>query len=89
MAVQTQRRQVAVQYNITDSDLELITLLCLPAKVIGKHLGLEHATVRTRIKRLSGKLMVENRASIIVKALELNLVTLNQLVYRRYDGTEL
>ena len=76
-----------VQYKITESDLVLIKQLCLPDKIIGGNLGISPANVSMRISRLGVRLGVENRTTIIVRALELGLVTINQLVYRKFFGS--
>ena len=76
-----------ILYKISDVDLGIIRRLCLPYKVIGEQVGMSSTTVDMRVARLLGKLGVENRTALVVKALELKLITLNQLVYRNYgDG---
>jgi len=37
-----------------------------------------------QITRIGNKLGVENRTAIVVRALELGLITIDQLVYRNY-----
>lgn len=76
-----------VQYKklLSDSELELIKLLCLPSKVISERLGIPSDSIRMSVSRIGIKLGVENRTSIVVRALELRLITLQQLVYRYYE----
>lgn len=69
---------------LTDSDLELIKQLCLPNKVISQSLGISPAAVSMQVARISVKLGVENRTAVVVRALELNLITIDQLMYRNY-----
>lgn len=69
---------------VSESSLELIRLLCLPDKIIGQYLKISPAAVAMRITRISIKLGVENRTSVVVKALELGLVNIDQLVRRDY-----
>ena len=71
---------------LTDKELELITQLCLPYKIIGQNMGVDGNSVRMRTSRLALKLGVENRASVIIKALKLGLITIDKLVYRSFDG---
>ncbi len=78
------------RYGLTDFDLELIKSLCLPDKVIGGMLGVSPKAVSMRITRIAVKLGVENRTAIVVKMLELGLITTGQLLYRSYGvGTNL
>lgn len=74
------------EHKVTDSDLELIKRLCLSYKEIGKDLEIPAFTVNTQIARLIVKFGVESRTAVLVKALKLNLVTLDQLVYRSHNG---
>lgn len=69
---------------MSESNLELIKLLCLPDKIICQHLQISSAAVGMRIARISAKLGVENRTAIVVKVLELGLVNIDQLVRRDY-----
>lgn len=71
----------------SEADLELIKLLCLPNKIISLSLGVSPKAISMHITRLGVKFEVENRRAIIVKALEFGLVTVDQLVYRRFNGT--
>ncbi len=75
----TQRR-----YVITNKELELALLLCLPCKIISGRLGLADAITRKRVARLLAKFEVENRTSLIVKLLKLDLIGIDQLVYREF-----
>lgn len=71
---------------ISDSDLGLIKQLCLPNKIISGNLEISPAAVSMQITRIGDKLGVENRTAIVIKALKLGLVNLDQLVYRSYNG---
>ena len=78
-----------ILHGVTDSDLELIKHLCLPDKVVSQVLATSHVAVRRRISRVGIKLGVENRTAMIVKALKLDLITIDQLVYRDYGKANL
>ena len=69
---------------ITKEDVELIKRLCLPNKVIGLFFGEDVDTIGMRVMRLAAKLKVENRRAVIVKALKLGLVTVDELDYREF-----
>uniref|UniRef100_A0A6H1Z7Q7 Uncharacterized protein n=1 Tax=viral metagenome TaxID=1070528 RepID=A0A6H1Z7Q7_9ZZZZ len=73
---------VASNGRLTVDDIELIKQLCLPSKIVSQNLSV--GGIRMRTFRLAGKLGVENRASIIVKALKLGLVSLDELTYREF-----
>ena len=70
---------------LTNPDLELVKLLCLPDKVIALEIGISYSAVSMRITRIATKLGVENRTAIVVRALELGLVSIDQLVYRNLN----
>ena len=80
---------VAVVPKVSEEDLALIRLLCLPYKIIGEKFGVPAATVNMRVTRLIIRFGVENRMAIVVKALKFGLVTVDQLVYRNYGRTNL
>lgn len=84
MAVLAEARKIL--YKLTDSDLELIKLLCLPDKIIGERLGISRAAVSMQLTRISAKLKVENRTAVVVKALGLDLVSIKQLDFRSFNG---
>jgi len=67
------------EIKITDADLDLIRKICLPYKLIGHSNGLG---LEMKVSRLLRKFGVDNRAALVVKALKLGLVTLDQLQYR-------
>lgn len=75
-------------YKLTDKDLALIRQLCLPYKIISQDAGVSDIVTKKRVGRLAAKLKVENRAAIIVKALKLDLVTIDELTYREFDNGE-
>jgi len=75
-----------VLFRLADSDLELIKHLCLPEKIICEKFGISRAAISMQLTRISVKLGVENRTAVVVKALGLGLVTVDQLVYRDYNG---
>lgn len=75
-----------VIYKPTDSDLALIKQLCMPDKIVSQNLGILPGAVSMRITRLSIKLGVENRTAIVVRALGLGWLTIDQLAYRIYNG---
>ena len=76
--------ETAMQSKISEADLVLIRQLCLPDKIIGRNLEISPAAVSMRITRIGVKLGVENRTAVVVKALELGLLTIDQLIYRDY-----
>lgn len=69
---------------ITDKDLELIKQLCLPYKIICQNMELNQGTVRLRVKRLISKMGVESRTALVVKAIKLGLVSIDELPMREY-----
>ena len=71
---------------ITASDLELIWQLCLPHKIICQKMGISHTALRARIRRLMQKMGVENQRALIVKALHLQLISIENLTYRSFNG---
>lgn len=85
-AVETQE-PVYMLGTLSNSDLRLVKLLCLPNKVIADNLGVSSANaVGVLISRIGDKLFVENRTAIVVRALRLGLISIDQLVYRSYNG---
>jgi DNA-binding NarL/FixJ family response regulator len=86
MVVELSRENKLGEWYLTEKDLELIRQLCLPYKVISQNTGTHIITIRLRAIRIARKLGVENKASIIVKALRLGLITLDELVCREFDG---
>ncbi len=78
-AVMTKRK-----YNMTDRELELLPLLCLPYKIIGQHIGMDSGTVSVSITRLLAKFKVENRMALIVKLLKLDILNIDQLTIREF-----
>ena len=77
MAVETEVKKIL--YGLTDSDLALIKTLCLPNKVISQMFGDSPAAVSMQVTRIGAKLGVENRTAIVIKALRLGLITIDQL----------
>ena len=71
---------------VSKEDLELIKQLGLPSKIIAQRLGVPGAVIRMRVTRLAGKLGVENRTAIVIKAIGLGLVAPDQLLYREFYG---
>lgn len=78
-----------LECKLTDSDLELVKLLCLPNKIISQHLKMDRFAIGMQVKRIGNKLKVENRTTIVVRALELGLISIDQLVHRSYGETNL
>ncbi len=68
---------------LSEKDMELIKLLCLPNKIISHNMGVSPEGIGMHIGRLIGKFGVENRTGVIVKALQLGLVGLGELQYRQ------
>ncbi len=71
---------------VSEVDLELIKRLCLSYKEIGADLQIPATTANERIARLIVKFGVESRTAVVVRALKLGLVTVDQLIYRNYNG---
>ena len=84
MALVAEANQIL--YNVTDSDLELIMQLCLPHKIICENMGVSHMALRKRTERLMLRMGVENQRALIVKALQLQLVSIDTLSIREFDG---
>jgi len=85
--------QVVAQHEngISDSDLELIRLIGLPNKIIIQRVGMigfSEKAISMRLTRIAVKLGVENRTAIVIKALSLGIVTIDQLRYRKFNGNE-
>ncbi len=76
------------QQLVTTDELFLIRQLCLPYKIVAQNMGLDSAALRMRITRLAVKLGVENRTALVVKALKMGLITLNQLILREYGSAK-
>lgn len=75
-----------IMCGITDSDVELIKCLCLPNKTIASTLSIPSTAIGMKLARLAIKMKVENRTTIVIKALKLGIITIDQLVYREFDG---
>jgi len=73
-----------VKIELTDSELALIRQLCLPDKIISANLGITHMGIRNRVVRIGAKLGVENRTAIVIKALRLKLVKIDQFSPREF-----
>ena len=85
MAVKTEARPIL--HGLTSFEVKLITQLGLPNKIISENLGISDKAISMKLTRLALKLGVENRTAVIIKALGIGLITLDQLVYREfYDG---
>lgn len=74
----------AVLDSITASDIELIIRLGLPNKVIAIQINSTETAIRMKVTRIAAKLRVENRTAIVIQALILGIVTIQQLKYRNY-----
>lgn len=79
------KEALAEYYELEKEELELLRQLCLPYKVIAKKMKLSKAAIGMRVFRLTQKLGVENREAVMVKAIQMGLVTPEQLVYRKFD----
>ena len=77
---------VYIDGTLTSAELEFIKQLALPNKVISLNLGISEAAISMKQSRIAAKLGVENRSAIIIKTLRLGLVTIDQLIYRSYNG---
>lgn len=75
--------ELTEQYKLTDVDIELIKHLGLPNKAICLRFHLTTYNVGVLIARLATRLGVENRTAIVIKALNLGLVTVDELRYRK------
>lgn len=69
---------------ITDKDLELIKQLCLPYKIACQNLGIKQGALKIRVHRLLGKMGVETRTALVIKAIKLELVSIDELSLREY-----
>ena len=72
-------------YAVTDEELELLKYLCLPCKIISQRMRVGEGTIRVKISRLCAKFGVENRQSLMAKALRAGWVSLEQLKLRKFD----
>ena len=75
-------------FTLTDTDIALIRQLCLPHKIISRGMGISHTALTTKIWRLCSKLGVENQRALIIKALELGIVTIENFTYRKFNGKD-
>ena len=71
---------------LTAFDLVLIKQLCLPHKIICANIGISHGALRVRLNRLMQKLGVENQRALLVKALQLHTISIDEIVYREFNG---
>lgn len=80
--------QVVAQHEnrISDAELEIIKQLGLPNKIISQNIGIAETYIAVKVTRIAAKLGVENRTAIVIKALKLGLITIDQLVFREFNG---
>jgi DNA-binding NarL/FixJ family response regulator len=76
--------QVAEKPALTDEQLELLTKLCIPQKVLCLEMGLSELALQARIRRLVNRFGVENQRALLVKALRLGIIDLEFVVYREF-----
>jgi len=69
-------------YGLSDADLELIKQLCLPYKIICQNLEITEGALNMRVKRLLQRFGVENKRALIVKIIQIGLVSVNDFDYR-------
>jgi len=69
---------------LTEEQLELLTKLCIPQKVLCQEMGLSALALQARIRRLQVRFGVENQRSLLVKALRLGIVSLESMEYREF-----
>ena len=77
---------VLMPAQLTVGDLDFIKMLCLPYKIIGQSTGLDNPAIRMRVSRLAVKLGVETRTAIVVKAIKLGIVQIDEMAFREFDG---
>lgn len=69
---------------MTESELELVKLLCLPHKLICEKLGISYGALKTRVKRVMDKYGVENQRALIVKVLVMDWLHITDFEYREF-----
>lgn len=72
------------QFRLPPDDIALVKQICLPYKVIASNMGLELGNIKMKVKRIMELLGVENRASLVVKAIRIGLVAEKDFVVRLY-----
>lgn len=72
-------------YKLTKSEVELISMIGLPDKIICVKFDILRGALSMRLTRIAIKLGVESRVAILVKALKLGIVAPKQLQYRDYE----
>ena len=77
---------VQIPITLTNGDLDFIRQLCLPYKIIGQNMKLDNPAIRMRVSRLAVKLGVETRTALVVKAVKLGLVHIDELAFREFDS---
>ena len=76
--------QVRKRPALTDEQLELLTKLCIPQKVLCQEMGLGKVALQARIRRLQIRFGVENQRALLVKVLRLGIVSLESISYREF-----
>jgi len=71
---------------LTSKDLDLLGRLCLPYKLISIETGISVPHIKFKVQQLAIKFNVENRTALVVKALQLGLVDIRNLAYRKRNG---
>lgn len=71
---------------INDTERETLVHLCLPTKVICPELGVTQTAWETRVWRLLARFGVENKRALIIKALQLKMVSITDFTYRDYNA---
>ena len=76
--------QVAERPALTEEQLELLTNLCIPQKVLCQEMGLSELALQARIRRLVVRFGVENQRALLIKMLKLGVISLESIKYREF-----
>ena len=69
---------------LTVEQVELLTKLCIPQKVLCQEMGISGLALQARINRLLVRFGVENQRALLVKVLKLGIVRLESVEYREF-----
>lgn len=71
---------------MTENELELVKLICMPQKLACEKLGISVNAFRCRTTRLMKKYGVENQRALIIKVIKAGLLAIESIEYRNFDG---
>ena len=75
-----------ILYHLTNSDIETIKKIGLPAKEVAERYGVSAGAFRVRVSGIMDKLGVENRVALAIKAIQLGLVSIDDFEVRVFHN---